>query len=321
VLDLARADIARLEQLSDEELTELMNNPEGPFAVIKMNNSPTWFPPQFVWNDPGVRARAVGRLPKQTLMGRANALKQLRSDGQVGNNLIQRVQRLYPKSSLKRIPDYHADMAGRAANDNAPSRAFRLPNERIFSLFRILKSVNQIENRHYKEAARLLRDIEPTDDEFRENFDRIGFWRSAVARAQAIRDACDDKARPVMEDLCFMIEWLADDISPEALPEKDRIRVNALKSAMLNGADNAHTMTVERFERELDAIENDPAAFEKLVGSGPDAQEKWGELKRTYLSYAARMARSGDYVMTEEKREALRAYRRSTNGGPGIRFG
>jgi mRNA degradation ribonuclease J1/J2 len=74
VMDLAKADIHALEQLPDNKLLELMNDPNGPFAVIKLNNSPTWFPPNFIYRDPKVRAKAVGNMPKTTLQARANAL-------------------------------------------------------------------------------------------------------------------------------------------------------------------------------------------------------------------------------------------------------
>jgi mRNA degradation ribonuclease J1/J2/exonuclease I len=320
VLDLAKADIHKLEQLPDAMLIELMNDPDGPFAVIKLNNSPCLFPPQFVWNDARARGRAVGRLPKHTLLHRANALKQLRSDSKnVGNNFIQRVQRLYPESKLCRTGA--ARHSADPVNDNRQSRAFRLPNERIFSLFHLIKSINQIKNRHYKDAARLLRSLQPSDAEFEKDFDRNAFWGKALKQAQRLSKETGGHD-PYIEDMRFIIEWMVDDVNSDLLPDKDRLRVNALKSAMLHGPDNAHTMTVERFMKELERIESDPDQFERLIGSGDEAKQKWIGLKATYMAYAQQLDRSQSYAMTDAKRERVRAYRRTNNpGGPGIRIG
>ncbi len=307
VLDLAQADIHQLEQLSDAKLLELMNNRNGPFAVMKMNNSPCWFPAQFVWNDPKIRGKAIGRLPKSTILQRANALKQMRSDGQeVGNNFIQRVQRLYPQSRLC----YNSDR--RAANGNTPSRSFELPNERIFSLFDIIKAVNQIRDRHMKEAAKLLRDLQPSRNEFTRDFNKEQFWKDALSRAQTLsRETGGRNQYKCIEDLRFLIEWQVYDINPRWLPPEDRIKINALKSAMLHGPDNAQTMTIERFRKELDDIENDPEQLARFVGTGDDAQEKWARRKENYLAFVEAIAGNKKFAMTEEKRDTLRAFRRA----------
>jgi mRNA degradation ribonuclease J1/J2 len=313
VLDLAKADIHQLEQLSDRKLLELMNDKDGPFAVMKMNNSPCWFPPQMVWQDAKIRARAIGKLPKSTLLQRANALKQLRSNGQeIGANFMSRVQKLYPQSKLC----YNKERV--AANGNTPSKAFKLPNERIFSLFDIIKPVNQIRDRHIKEAAKLLKEIQPSEAEFKRDFDKQSFWKNAVARVHALSAETGGRNQyKCIEDLRFLIEWQVYDMNPNWLPEADRIKINALKSAMLHGPDDSQTMTIERFRKELAQIERDPEAMAKIVGIGDDAAQKWTELKAMYLGYAEELAKNRKFLMTPEKRQTLRAFSRANAPGYG----
>lgn len=310
VVDLAKADPHQLDQLSDEELLAAMNDRNGPFAVVKLNNTPCLFPPQFIYRDAKVRGRAVGKLPKTTILQRANALKQMRSGAQdVGNNFIQRVQRLYPQSRLTFNPDLAA--ARRSAND----ASFRLPAERVFSIFHVIKGINQTKSRHYKAAAGLLRDVKISAAEFEKDFDSEKFWTDAVRRAREL--SVESGGRDYyIEDIRLLVEWMADDVNPKYLPETDRVKINALKSAMLHGPDTAATNTVDRFLREVNEIENDPAQFAALVGEGPEARERWESMKATYLDYAAMMAQSRKYAMNEEKREALRQFRRQAQNGP-----
>lgn len=311
VIDVAKADIHQIEQLSDQKLLELMNDPEGPFAVLKLNNSPCWFPPQFIFRDEEVRSRAAGDMPKTTLQARANALKKLQAGagGGIGNNFIQRVQRLYPQSTLWR-------RGGKAPEGKGPgdgvSKTFRLPGERIFSLFHVIKAVNTIKNKHYKKAAKLLRDIQPTAEEFKRDFHRESFWKDALHRARELSEETRG-LDPYIEDLRFLIEWQADDINPRWLPEEDRRKINALKSSMLHGPDNAHSNTVDKFRAEMARIESNPADFERLVGRGTDAKKRWKALKGAYTEFADAMAQTGRYAMNERKRERLREYRRSHN--------
>lgn len=308
VLDLAKADIHHLEQLPDHKLLEIMDDPDGPFAVIKMNNSPCWFPPQMIWNDPKLRGKAIGRLPKQTVMQRASALKQLRGNEQdVGNNFIQRVQRLYARSHLCRANAPAAQQAKRGASI---SRSFKLPGDRIFSLYHVMKSVNRIKNRHYQEAAKLLRELQPNDSEFERDFDREKFWKGKLKAVQKLSHDTGGRD-PYIEDIRFLVEWLVDDINPKYLAKADHARINALKSAMLHGPANAHTMTVERFERELNEIENDPAQFAKMVGDDPEAKERWKQIKADYMEYAQALSRTTYFRMTENKREQMREFRRN----------
>jgi mRNA degradation ribonuclease J1/J2/exonuclease I len=313
VIDLAKADPHQLEQLSDEELLAAMNDREGPFAVIKLNNSPCLFPPQFVFRDGKVRNRAVGKLPKTTLLQRANALKQMRSSTQdVGNNFIQRVQRLYPQSRLTFNPEVTHEGMHRPANDSS----FRLPAERVFSIFHVIKGINQTKSRHYKAAAGLLRDIKITAAEFEKDFDEEAFWTSAVKRARDLSVESGSRD-PYIEDIRLLVEWMADDINPKYLPEADRARINALKSAMLHGPDTAPNNTVERFRREVAEMDADEARRTQVFGAGDEGAKKWEEAKATYLQYADLMDQSRKYAMTEEKREALRQFRRNSNqAGP-----
>jgi hypothetical protein len=319
VMDLAKADVHHLEQLPDAKLLELMNDPEGPFAVIKLNNSPTWFPPNFIYRDPKVRAKAVGNMPKTTLQARANALKQMRSGSaaEVGNNFIQRVQRLYPQSRLCRGAGQHADKPAQAART---SKTFRTPNERIFSLFHVLKNVNQIKNRHYRKAAQLLRDLQPSDEEFKRGFHKESFWKDALHRATKLSEETN-RNDPYIEDLRFLVEWQVDDVNPQWLPEADRRRINALKSSMLHGPDNANTNTVAKFLREIEEIEEDPKKFEQMVGEGPAAKKRWNVLKKIYTDFAAKIADQSRFAMNDGKRESLRDYRRTHSAFNGFRRG
>lgn len=313
VIDLAKADPHQLEQLTDEELLAAMNDRDGPFAVIKLNNSPCLFPPQFVYRDSKVRARAVGKLPKTTLLQRANALKHMRSSTQdVGNNFIQRVQRLYPQSRLTFNPEVTHDGMRRPANDSA----FRLPAERVFSIFHVIKGINQTKSRHYKAAAGLMRDVKITAAEFEKDFDEESFWTDIVKRAQDLSK--ESGARdPYIEDIRLLIEWMADDINPKYLPKADRARINALKSAMLHGPDTAANNTVDRFRRELAELEADETFRAQVFGTGAEGQKKWEEAQAAYLQYANLMDQARKYTMTEEKREALRQFRRNSNqSGP-----
>jgi mRNA degradation ribonuclease J1/J2 len=311
VVDLARTDIQQLDNLSDEKLLELMNDRKGPFAVIKLNKSPCLFPPEFVWREPKIRAKAAGRIPKTTILQRANALRQANADNhEIGNSLAQRVDRLYRKSALCRNPAYHGNAAIHSpVNDNVKASEFRLPNERIFSIFHVLKPVNQID-RHYKAAAAIIRDLQPKEEEFKPGFDQKGFWRKAIEDICALSKETGGRD-PYIEDLRFMIEWQADDACPDLLPQAEKKTINALKSAMLHGPENSVTMTVARFRKEIETIENDPEQFARIVGEGPEAQEKWKEMKGIYLAYAASFDRRRDFKMTEAKRTSLREHRRN----------
>lgn len=306
VLDLANADPYVLEKLSDQKLLEVMNDPSGPFSVVKMNQSPTWFPPQFVFRDAKVRHRAAGRTPKTTIMQRANVLKQMRDNShELGKSFMQRVQELYPKSALCRNNPEKFQKG--AANDNVPNAPFRLPNEKIFSLFNVAKGVNQTKNRYWAEAAKLLRTLQPKEGEFASPADKRALWKHAVKTIKGISDRfyeAEGRKDPYIEDIRFLIEWEADDINPEFLPRADRKRMNALKSAWLH-------QSIQNFVRELDRIEADPQAFKKLVGDDEDAQERWAEMKETFLSYAISMARSRRFAMTKEKQDIVNAERRN----------
>lgn len=318
VIDLAKADPHQLDQLSDEELMAAMNDRNGPFTVIKLNDTPLIFPPQFVYRDPKVRAKAVGRLPKTTLLQRANALKQMRSSTQeVGNNFIQRVQRLYPKSRMA-----YGGMDGGGNRPVANDNSFRLPGERIFSIFHVIKGVNQIKNRHYKAAAQLLQSVKITKAEFEPDFDAGKFWTDALKRARDLSVETGGRD-PYIEDVRLLIEWMAHDIDPQFLPSVDRDRVNALKSAMLHGPDTASNNTVERFRREIAELEASKERLEQLFGKGPAARRKWEETKATYLEYADMMDRAQNYAMDEQKRETVRQFRRTSPnpGGRGPRMG
>jgi hypothetical protein len=317
VIDLAKADIHMLEQLPDNKLLELMNDSEGPFAVIKLNNSPTWFPPNYIFRDPKVRAKAVGNMPKTTLQARANALKQIRSgsSAEVGNNLIQRVQRLYPGSRLCR----NTAPADKPAAPQV-SKTFRAPNERIFSLFHMIKAVNQIKNRHYKKAATLLRDLQPTDDEFKRGFHKESFWKDALHRATQLSEETR-RQDPYIEDLRFLVEWQVYDNNPAWLPEADRRRINALKSSMLHGPDNAQTNTVAKFLKELEDVESDPKKFATMVGTDAGAEKRWVKIKKIYVDFAKKMTGADRFSMNERKREDLREYRRTHSSVNGFRRG
>jgi hypothetical protein len=265
-----------------------------------------------VFRDGKVRSRAVGRLPKTTLLQRANALKQMRSSTQdVGNNFIQRVQRLYPQSRLTFNPENQPEGTRRPANDSS----FRLPAERVFSIFHVIKGINQTKSRHYKAAAGLLRDIKISAKEFEKDFDEESFWTDAVRRAQKI--SAESGGRDFyIEDIRLLVEWMADDVNPKFLPEADRARINALKSAMLHGPDTAANNTVEKFRREVAELDADSEVRTRLFGAGADGEKKWEEAKSTYLQYADMIDQSRKFAMTEEKREALRQFRRSGQNGP-----
>lgn len=312
VIDLAQADIQQLENLPDHRLLELMNDSQGPFAVIKLNKSPCLFPPELVWREPKIRAKAVGRLPKSTILQRANALRQANADNnEIGHSLAQRIHKLYDRSALCRNPAYHGNAAVHdPVNDNRKTKEFRLPNERIFSIFHVLKPVNQSSNRHYKTAASIVRNIQPQEAEFAAKFDEKRFWRKAVKDIRALSKQSGGRDRYI-EDLRFMIEWQADDACPDLLPRADRQKMNALKSAMLHGPENSVTMTVARFRKEIEIIENDPEQFVRIVGDGPDAQDRWQAMKAVYLAYADSVDRRRQYQMTESKRESLREHRRT----------
>lgn len=312
VIDLAQADPLQLETLSDDELLAAMNDPQGPFAVMKLNNSPCLFPPQFIYRDAKVRNKAVGKLPKTTLQQRANALKQMRSSTQdVGSNFIQRVQRLYPQSRLCFNPERDG-----AKHANGNDASFRLPGERIFSIFHVIKGINQTKSRHYKAAGGLLRDIKITDAEFKPDFDTESFWKNALFRARTLSEQTGGRDFYI-EDIRLLVEWMADDINPKFLPEGDRARINALKSAMLHGPDTAKTNTVEKFLREVNEIESDKDRFAAMIGTGREAKEEWEARKTTLLEYAQMMDQSRKFAMNEEKREALRQFRRTAQSSPG----
>lgn len=308
VVDLTRADVHKMETLPDDKLLEMMNDPKGPFAVVRLNKSPLLFPPQFVMRDAKVRAKALGRMPKSTLQLRANALREVRANATDSEqNLIQRVQRLYPQSRL-RLGGGNAEVP---ANANTPAaQVFRLPNERAFSLFQVIKRVSGVKNRHYRAAADLLKSLTPTAYENRRDFDREGFWREAVERADEISRQSGGRDRNI-EDMRFLVKWMVYDINPKWLSAEDRAQMNALKSAMLHGPENATTMTVERFRRDIRALENDPEQFKRLVGDDDGAQARWTSLKAAFTRYANTMESKGEYAMTDEKRERLRAFRRS----------
>jgi hypothetical protein len=297
--------------LSDDELLAAMNDPQGPFAVMKLNNSPALFPPQFIYRDAKVRNKAVGKLPKTTLQQRANALKQMRSSTQdVGNNFIQRVQRLYPQSKLC----FNPERDGRTiANGNDAS--FRLPSERIFSIFHVIKGINQTKSRHYKAAAGLLRDIKISGEEFKKDFDTESFWKNALHRARMLSERTGGRDFYI-EDIRLLVEWMADDINPKFLPDEDRARINALKSSMLHGPDTARTNTVEKFLKEINDIESDKEKFAAMVGRGREAKAEWEEMKTTFLGYAQMMDQARKFAMTEDKREEMRQFRRSAQSGP-----
>ncbi|MBU0858403.1 MAG: hypothetical protein KJ667_00560, partial [Alphaproteobacteria bacterium] len=182
-------------------------------------------------------------------------------------------------------------------------------------IFHVVKGINQTKSRHYKAAAGLLRDIKISAAEFQKDFDTENFWKDAVRRAKLLSE--DTGGRDFyIEDIRLLVEWMADDVNPKYLDEPDRARINALKSSMLHGPDTASTNTVERFMREMAEIESDPAQFEHLVGKGPAAVARWEQLKATYTEYATMMDQSRKYAMNEEKREALRQFRRQAQNGP-----
>ncbi len=112
----------------------------------------------------------------------------------------------------------------------------------------------------------------------------------------------------------FLVEWLVDDINPQWLPEADRRKINALKSSLLHGADNAHTTTVARFLSEIEKIEKDPAQFERMIGTDDEAQKRWKELKGVYTKFAEEMKSNRKYAMTDAKREILREYSKGSGG-------
>jgi|GEM_PF-2755993 len=313
VVDLAEADIHRMERLDDDELLALMNDPKGPFAVIKMNNSAGWFPPQFVWNDKSARLRAVGSMPKSTILSRANALRHINTTNHtLGDNLIQRIERLYPRSALCRHPDFGVK---KPVNENSPTKSFRLPAERIFCMIHFLKAVNSIENRHYATAAKLVRDLEPKASEFTREFNKEKFWKDILKRTLALSEETLGRDKHI-EDLRFLVEWQIHDVCPMLLSKETRQTINALKSSMVHGSENAATMTVERFRKELEDIETNPDTFKKLVGEGEEAKAKWAEMKPVYLDYVAKMESNAKYRMTEAKREEVRKFRRQTTQKP-----
>jgi hypothetical protein len=251
-----------------------------------------------------------------TLLKRADALKKLRDNGpNVGNNFIQRVQRLYPESRLCWNPN-------RNYNPFRPKlrKSFRLPNERIFSLFELMSHTRSFENRHYRKAAKLLRDLQPTDEEFKRDFDGELFWKDKLARMRDISEDSGGRDKNI-EDMKFILEWLVDDINPEWLPSEDRNKMNALKSSMLHGADDSHTMTIERFMKEMDNLEQDKKQFSRLMGPGKKGKENWAEVKPLLESYAEALARTRPYRLTESKMETLKQENRNNNfGGPNIKY-
>ena len=165
-LDLASADIHQLESLSDEELLKVMDDPEGPFSVIKLNQSPMLFPPEFIYRDAKVRQRAVGKVPKTTIMQRANTLKELRKyDEGPTPSFSQRVQDLYGRSKLHRRPSPSKNQSGNAnlnipqsANDNSQV-PFQVPSQRIFTLFHLINNFKVTKNKHHRAANQVLRKI------------------------------------------------------------------------------------------------------------------------------------------------------------------
>jgi mRNA degradation ribonuclease J1/J2/exonuclease I len=314
VIDIAKIDPYQLDQLSDQELLATMNDPQGPFAVVKLNNSPMLFPPNFIYRDTKVRAKAVGKIPKSTLMQRANALKHMGgSHAQVGQNFIQRVQRLYPQSRLVFNPQGAANQNKQSANH------FRMPSERVFSLFHVIKGINQTKSRHYKEAAKLLQNLKLSEGEFKRGFDKDSFWRGSV---NAIKDiSLQSGGRDFyIEDIRMLVEWMAYDVNPKYLDPERAKRMNALKSSILHGPDDSQTMTIAKFRREVEEIENDQELRAKIFGTGDDADQAWSDLKTVYLSYAQKMESVSKFEMTEDKREELRRFRR-TDQPPRPRMG
>lgn len=304
VIDLANADPYALEKLSDQKLLEVMNDPAGPFSVVKMNQSPMWFPPQFIYNDAKIRRKAVGRTPKTTIMQRANVLKQMRDNShEIGKSFMQRVQDIYPKSALCRSnPE---KFQKKAANDNSANPPFRIPNEKVFSMFHVAKG--RIKNVYWAEAAQLLHLMQPKENEFTGKMDTRDLWTHALKTIKGISErayAAQGRKDPYIEDIRFLIEWQADNINPAFLPKEDRVRMNALKSAWLH-------QSVQSFIKDLDKIEADPQMFKKLIGSDNKAQERWAEMKNTYLAYAESMRRSRRFAMTKEKQNIVNAERRN----------
>lgn len=305
VLNMAKADVHHLEQLDDDKLLQAMNDPKGPFAVVRLNNSPCMFPPQMVYDNPKARRMAVGRVPKSTLLKRADALKKMRDESHnVGNNFVQRVQRLYPESALCRRPSAHWNAKARPQ-----VKELRMPNERIFSLFALMNNTNAIKNRHYRAAGKLLRDLQPTDAEFKPGFDREGFWKDAIKRARQISEE-SGRSNQNIEDMRFLIEWHVHDLNPKWLPEEERRHMNALKSVMVNGAENAHSMTASRFLRELNELEQDKESFGRMIGHGRKAQKRWKIFKKACLEYAGHMEKSRQYKLTDAKRDEIRHHQR-----------
>ena len=325
VVDLARSDIHQLEAMSDEKLLDLLNDPGGPFSVIKLNQSPPLFPPEFIYRDAKVRRKAVGDVPKATIMQRANALKELRKfDDGPALSFSQRIQELYPQSTLyrRRPPESKNQKATRPpvpANDNN-NVPFQVPSKRIFSLFELINNFKGTKNKYHREAGSIIRSLTPHMYEFMtprqkedvlvvdhhvelRSSDPVRYWNTILDK---IRDL-DENAHtttghpdPYIRDLRFLVEWMVHDICPQALPKDDGVRVNALKSAWLQAQ-------VNDAYREIEEIEKDPEQFERLVGKGRKAKQRWKAFTENYLSYLEKRAGVKGYQVTPAKEALVRS--------------
>lgn len=294
VLDLTRYDIHDLENMDDEELKRLMNEENGPFSVITTGKSPLWFPVEFLQKNRKAYRSALGGLPKNTLLQRANALSNIEPTEE---SLTTRVLKFYGETKLGRS---YQKRSYDPANDN-----IRLPQQRISSLFHICRPVNRNTNRHYRKAAKLIDSITPGPTELSREFNKRAFWSEAYKNMCAISDETGRRDKYI-EDVRMMMAWLVDDIAPTALPKEDRATVNAMKSAYLQ-------RQAYEFEKEIKEIESTPDIFAKLVGDDKGAPERWKKLKAQLMTYLDTMKEQHKFQMTDRKRELVRAQNRHEN--------
>ncbi len=307
VLDLARGDPQQLALMSDEELIALMKSPENPFSHIKLGRTPCLFPPQMVWNSPGVRSRAVQTLPRATLLARARALREIGHGGvDMQHSLKWRIFRLYPHMKRGNAEWWKNK---KAPVDESFPRSVALPGQKIGALADILNPNNSVSSRHYKAAAKLIRDLQPKAEEFEKGFDKKAYWASALQRIDDIAEAAGDDDK-MINDLRFLIQWQAHDVNPRLLSAVDRTVIEAHKAVMVHGPDNPTFTTLSRFVRELVELEENPEERRRLLGEGEEAERAWQTMKESFTRYARDLSESKRFELNEKRRAALRERRR-----------